>query len=185
MKKKPDLERDQQKAKALFTQRYESFMTSLCSKSRAHQEIIDALYAFRDDLLKEGEYMESIKLGDYHRMTMSIVDQKITLLTAQQIVAENRGNAITQHTPGTEVDRGAVAKVAGFKTKEELLALDFVDHFAKQPGFTGFTWKRVEKRDRIEFFLLAMYGTGDSWLVGTCVSDFGLMDIPEYTEEAA
>lgn len=174
-----DLAREQEKAKDLIGKHWLSFQKELCSKSRRHEEIIQHLYKFRDDVLNEAKYLKENGLEDFTQMSVDIVEQKLALLITARITATNR---ITQHVPTTEGVRGAMPKNKPFKTKDELLAIGFVQHFTKQDGFTGLAWKQVESHQEIKFLLMATYATGDAWLVGTCVSDFGLSDIPEYVD---
>jgi hypothetical protein len=174
------LEREQEKAKVLIGKMYESFKAELCSKSRKHSEITQALVKFRDDVLKQAKYLAENKLEGFSMMTVDIIEKKIADMITARITAQNR---ITQHIPVTGAAQGVKSKSAPFKNKEDLLKIPFVDHFTKQPGFSGFAWKRNEARTKIEFLLMAEYVTGDKWLVGSCVSDIGLEDIPEFSED--
>lgn len=179
-KEAKDLEREQEKAKQLIGKIYESWRVELCSKSRKHTEITAALYKLRDAVLKEAKYLAENKLEDFSMMTCDIIEQKITQMITARITAQNR---ITQHIPVTGAAQGVTSKSAPFKNKEDLLKIPFVDHFTKQTGFTGFAWRRVETRKKIAFLFMAHYATGDSWLVGSCISDIGLEDIPEFVDE--
>lgn len=175
-----DALREQAKAKKLIGHIYESFKAELCSKPRTRKEVIAHLYKFQEAVLKEAQYLRDNKLEDFTDMTVDIIEKKIAVLITAQITANN---TIRQHVPATEVVKGAFPKTAKFKTKEELLAVDFVKHFTEQAGFAGFTWKTVRSHLTVEIILLAHYATGDAWMVGVCVNDVGLDDLPEESDE--
>lgn len=177
-----DEKREQEKAKALIGKIYASWKAEFTKQSRTRREVIQWLYRLRDDILKEAKYLAENKLGDFSDFTYKIISEKISALMSMYVP----GNVIKQHVPVQLVASGAVAvpKSAQFTDSKSLLTVDFVKWFTDQPGFTGLSWHKEEKPLAIEFYLMAHYATGDTWLVGTLWNDEALQDLPRYEDMA-
>lgn len=180
-KQDKDLEREQRRAKEIIGAKYADWKRELCSAPRTRKEIIAFFYKLRDMVLDHAKDCAALKLNDFSDYTYAIIERHITALITAQITGHN---VAKQHVPITLVASGhvATAKTEAFRTTKELLALDFVQWFSSQPGFTGFSWQRIEKPLNIEFMLLAHYASGDSWLVATLINDSGLEDLPQYDD---
>lgn len=180
-KTKRDLEREQQRAKEIVGDIYQRWKIDLCSKPRTRKEVIAYLYKLRDMVLDHVKEHAKLDMQKFNEFTYQIIERHITTLITAQITGHN---ILKQHIPVHLVVSGqvAIAKTEQFRNKSDLERIEFVKWFQDQPGFTGFSWKRVEKPMDIEFMLLAHYKTGDSWLVGTLINDSGLEDIPCYDD---
>jgi hypothetical protein len=182
-KQAKDLEREQKRAKQIIGEKYEDWKKELCSKPRTRKEVIAFLYRLRDMVLDHAKDCAALKLKDFSDFTYAVIERHLSSLITAHITGHN---VLKQHVPVTLVAGGqvAMAKTEVFRNKEELLKVDFVKWFTEQPGFTNLTWTRVEKPLDIEFYLLAHYASGDSWLVGTLINDTGLEGIPCYDDQA-
>lgn len=180
-KRERDLADEQRRAKEIIGAKYEAWKVELCSQSRTRKEVIAFFYKLRDMVLDHAKDCAELKLKDFSDFTYTIIERHLTALITAHITGHN---VVKQHVPVSLVASGqvALAKTEAFRNREELMKVDFVQWFTKLPGFTGFSWQREECPLDIQFFLLAHYESGDSWLVGTLINDVGLDDIARYED---
>lgn len=182
-KAKRDRERDIAIERGRVGTIYQSWQQRLCKRARTHREILQSIYDLQkllDD--KERELGEIAAEVFPFAITRRMWSEKIALLTAEQICMSNHA---IQHVPITMQMRtdGTVVtpKKAEFRTMQEFLVIDFVKHFAEQPGFLGFYAKMSFEDKDIKYFIIAHYGT-DSCIACELFNDICLDDFAQYDD---
>ena len=182
-KAKRDRERDIAFARKRVGDMYQDWQSRLCKRARTRREVIQWLYDFQK-ALDERERM----LGDLApevfawEGTRKMLAQKITILTAAQICADNTA---IQHVPVTMQMRtdGVVVtpKREKFRSIKEFQEIDFIKHFAEQPGFRGFYSKMAFEPKDIRYFVIAQY-ENDSCIACELLNDTCLDDFAQYDD---
>lgn len=182
-KKERDHQRDIQIERSRVGDLYQDWQSALCKRARTRREIIQALYDLQKKLDETERRMgaDMAKVVFPFETTKQMLSQKIAVLTAVQICAENTA---IQHVPVTmemATNRNVRRKTAKFKTVKEFQDIPWVKHFSAQPGFRGFYAKMSLEKMDIKYFIIAQYEK-DAALVCELVNDVCLDDFAQYDD---